>query len=361
MLGLHAWAACSACPEAIEGSVAKAGDRRKMRILALLCAVLLTLAVGFEVYSSPYPPTAWLDLLQSQPLLQKLGWAVIIVAPFGLLAAALWESARHDQQRKANEVWETRFRGVRKTVDEVDDAQKDVDRAANYLERSDPEEAMSAIQRRLIEAERTAHLQQSRNEKDGLLARVDMARAQQQVLREKLGETIEKRRLIEPLFIELQSSQDVLEKGLGGLKADDLNDRLQALMQSTERMKSRCEDIERMMATFVRLNGELDALKTRLAPLEDRQTGVKSLVNALHDIRDELTSTVERLDHDGDATLAERAAKFAESKQAFDERVAGLVEQFGKLDGINSDIRGLFAKLRGEVDAQLVNYKLSPK
>jgi DNA repair exonuclease SbcCD ATPase subunit len=258
-------------------------------------------------------------------------------------------------------VWETRFRGVRKAADELDDAQKDIDRATSNLERSDPEDALSALQRRLLEAERTTHLQQSRNEKEGLLARIEMARQQQQVLREKLGETIEKRRLIEPLFIELQNSQDVLEKGLTGLKADDLNDRLQAIMQSTERMKSRCEEIERMLATFVQLKGELDALKNRLAPLDDKQGGVKSLVNALHDIRDQLTSTIERLDQDGDATLAQRATKFAESRQAFEERVSGLLDQFAKLDGVNKDIRGLFTKLRGEVDAQLVTFNLGPK
>jgi chromosome segregation ATPase len=332
-----------------------------MRILVLVCGALLALAVAFEVYSSEYPPTALIELVQSQPLMQKLAWAVIIVMPFGLLAGALWESARLDQQRKANDVWETRFRGVRKAADELDDAQKDIDRATSNLERSDPEDALSTLQRRLIEAERTTHLQQSHNEKEGLLARIEMARRQQQVLREKLGETIEKRRLIEPLFIELQNSQDVLEKGLTGLKADDLNDRLQALMQSTERMKSRCEEIERMLATFVQLKGELDALKNRLAPLDDKQSGVKSLVNALHEIRDQLTSTIERLDHDGDATLAERATKFAESRQAFDERVSGLLDQFAKLDGVNKDIRGMFAKLRGEVDAQLVTFNLGPK
>jgi chromosome segregation ATPase len=341
--------------------MAKAGAPRNMRILVLVCGALLALAVAFEVYSSEYPPAALIELVQSQPLLQKLAWAVIIVTPFGLLAGALWESARLDQQRKANEVWETRFRGVRKAADELDDAQKDIDRATSNLERSDPEDALSALQRRLLEAERTTHLQQSRNEKEGLLARIEMARQQQQVLREKLGETIEKRRLIEPLFIELQNSQDVLEKSLTGLKADDLNDRLQALMQSTERMKSRCEEIERMLATFVQLKGELDALKNRLAPLDDKQSGVKSLLDALHDIRDQLTSTIERLDHDGDATLAERATKFAESRQAFDERVSGLIDQFAKLDGVNKDIRGLFAKLRGEVDAQLVTFNVGPK
>ena len=85
-----------------------------MRILVLACGALLALAAGFEVYSSEYPPTALIEFLQSQPLMQKLAWAVIIVTPFGLLAGALWESARLEQQRKANEVWETRFRGVRK-------------------------------------------------------------------------------------------------------------------------------------------------------------------------------------------------------------------------------------------------------
>jgi len=41
--------------------------------------------------------------------------------------------------------------------------------------------------------------------------------------------------------------------------------------------------------------------------------------------------------------------------------VSGLLDQFAKLDGVNKDIRGLFAKLRGEVDAQLVTFNLGPK
>jgi chromosome segregation ATPase len=332
-----------------------------MRIIILVCSILLILGVGFEVYSSDYSPGGLLALLQSQPLPQKLGWALIIVAPFGLFAAALWESARLDQQRKANEVWETRFRGVQKAVEELDDAEKDIDRATNKLERSDPEESMSMLQRRLLEAERSVHLQHSRNEKEGLLARIDLTRQQQQVLRERLGEAIEKRRMIEPLFVELQSSHDVIEKTLGGLKADDLNDRLQTLMQSTERMKNRCSEIERMMTMFVQLKGDLDSLKSRVAPLEDSQTGVKSVVNALHDVRDHLSLAIERLDHDGEQTLAERAARFAESKQTFDDRLHGLLEQFSKLDGINKDIRGLFARVRGEIDAQMVTYERHPQ
>jgi hypothetical protein len=48
-----------------------------------------------------------------------------------------------------------------------------------------------------------------------------------------------------------------------------------------------------------------------------------------------------RLDHDGDATLAERATKLAGSKQSCDVRVAGLLGEFTKLDGLNNEIRRL--------------------
>src|SRR5215472_6617385 len=148
------------------GTEAKRRSTATMPIVILACSILLALAVGYEVYASGYQVSGLIELVQGLPILQKLGWAVIVVAPFGLLTAALWESARHDQQRKANQVWETRFRGVRKSADELEDAQKDMDRATNYLERSDPEDAMSALQRRLLEAERKTHLQQIRNEKE---------------------------------------------------------------------------------------------------------------------------------------------------------------------------------------------------
>lgn len=332
-----------------------------MPFVILACSILLALGVGYEIYAAGYTVSALTALFATQSLSQKLGWTVIVAAPLGLLAAALWESARLDQQRKATEVWETRFRGVRKSVEELDEAARDIDRGSNYLERGDPEDAISALQRRLLEAERSTHLQQSRNEKEGLLARVDMVRQQQQALRERLGETIEKRRLIEPLFIELQTSQEVLEKSLASLKADDLNDRLQAMMQSTERMKSRCGDIEGMLTAFVRLQDELENLKARLLPLDDEQAGVKTVLSGLRDMHDLLGATIERLEHDGEASLAERTTKFAEARQAIDQRVSGLLEQFSRLDGINKDIRGLFAKLRGEVDARLLTYDLRPK
>jgi uncharacterized coiled-coil DUF342 family protein len=325
-----------------------------MRILVLISVVLLAVAVGFEIFSLN-SPSALLEALQSQQPLQKAAWGVIIVAPLVLLAATFWEAAQHDQQRKAAAILETRLRGAQKAVNELDDAQKDSDLAANYLARSDPEEAVTSLQRRLIEAERTVHLQQSRNETEGLLARVDQVRQQQQVIREKLGATIEKRRLIEPLFSELQNSQDELDRRFAGLKAEDLHDHLQSFTQAGERMKSRCDEIERSMTMFVQLKDEYDAIQSRLVPLDSRQTGVKSIVSALHDIRDQLSAAIARLDRDGDVKLADRMAEFTAAKKGFDERVNGLMEQFSQLDRVNKDIRALFDTLRGEINARALS------
>jgi chromosome segregation ATPase len=332
-----------------------------MRVLVVVAIVLLALAIGYEIVSAGYSAAGLLEELQALPPLQKLGWGVIIVAPLVLLGATFWEGARHDQQRKAAAVLETRLRGVQKAVNELDDAQKASDRAANYLERSDPEEAVSSLQRRLIEAERTAHVQQSRNETQGLLTRVEQVRQQQQSLRERLGATIEKRRLIEPLFVELQSAQDDLDRKFANLKADDLQERLQTFTQAVERMKARCGELDQSMAAFVRLKDEFNVLQSHLTPLDNRETGVRSVIDGLADVRDQINLTVERLDRDGEASLAGRTAEFTATKKALEGRVSSLIEQFSTLDQTNKEIRALFAKLRGEVDAKLVAYDLRPK
>jgi len=332
-----------------------------MRIVVLVFIALLAAAAGYELFSWGYSPTGLLDAFQAQTLLQKLAWAFIIVAPFVLIAATFWEAARHDQQRKAAAVLETRLRGVQKAVNDLDDAQKDIDHAANHLERSDPEDALSSLQRRLIEAERTTHLQQSRNETQGLLTRVEQMRQQQQSLRERVGATIEKRRLIEPLFVELQNGQDDLDRRFATLKADDLHDRLQTLTEAAEKMKTRCGAVEESVAAFVELKGGFQALQARLAPLDNQQTGVRSIINALQEVCDQLAVTIERLERDGEATLAGRASEFTEAKKAMEARVASLIDQFSTLDQVNRDIRVLFARLRGEVDAHFLSQNGGPK
>ena len=132
------------------------------------------------------------------------------------------------------------------------------------------------------------------------------------------------------------------------------------IRHAAERMKSRCGEIEESMAAFVRLKDEFEGLQSRIAPLDDTQSGVKIVINALADVRDHLNLTIERLDRDGEASLADRTAAFAETKKVLEGRVSGLIDQLSTLDQANKDIQALFSKLRGAVDAQLVTRDLQP-
>ena len=67
----------------------------------------------------------------------------------------------------------------------------------HHLARTDPENAIDAVQQRLGEAERAALVQQQRNEIGDLQSRVDGIRGQQQALKERLAPVLENRRAIE--------------------------------------------------------------------------------------------------------------------------------------------------------------------
>jgi hypothetical protein len=109
------------------------------------------------------------------------------------------------------------------------------------------------------------------------------------------------------------------------------------------------------MEALIQLKRALGVLQERLAPLEQNEHGgVKNLIKAVHDIRDQLVASVDRLDRDGEANLAERVTKLTESRQQLEERVSSLLGEFSKLDSIHKDINGLLAKLGNEIKTNLV-------
>ena len=87
------------------------------------------------------------------------------------------------------------------------------------LTRSDPEDAIAALQRRVSEAERFAQIQQSRNAITDLDTRVAAIRTQQQALKERLAPVLDTRRSIEQLFSELDGRQSDIERSLPKLPA----------------------------------------------------------------------------------------------------------------------------------------------
>ncbi len=80
---------------------------------------------------------------------------------------------------------------------EATKAQVDTEADVQQLTRSDPEDAIAALQRRVSEAERFAQIQQSRNAITDLDTRVAAIRTQQQALKERLAPVLDTRRSIE--------------------------------------------------------------------------------------------------------------------------------------------------------------------
>src|ERR1700726_2964983 len=176
-----------------------------------ICVVVFMLAVGFVIVSAGSDLAALLAALRAEPVLDKVAWAVIVLVPLVLLPSAVWLCDTLVRQRKGAQALELRLDGVRQGVKELAKSQIDAEAAVHHLARTDPEDAIGAVQQRLTEAEHLAQVQKSRNEVGDLQARVDDLRAQQQALRERLAPVLETRRSIEQYFTDLDSRQSDIE------------------------------------------------------------------------------------------------------------------------------------------------------
>ena len=69
----------------------------------------------------------------------------------------------------------------------------------------------------------------------------------------------------------MEQTISVLEKDENG---ETLDDRLRGLSEFINMTNSRCEQIERAMPRFFELEEKFGALQMRVAPLDDKETGV---------------------------------------------------------------------------------------
>jgi chromosome segregation ATPase len=328
-----------------------------MRIILIVCGVLWALAAGYEVLLAGPQPAAFFERIQAQSLPQKIAWFVILLAPATLIALSAWQTAKLSQERQTNDSLQTRLRGVRDAVNDLERSQKDSDSAAEYLTRTDPEDAIRSLQHRLSKSEETAHLQQCRNEAIDLLERIENLKTRQQTFRETLGDVVGKRREIEQKFTELRRNHDDIERMLDELEGEgsNLQDRLEELASSIDGAHPRFDEIERSMETLIHLKRGVGMLQARLATLEQNEHGgLRNLIKAVQELRDQLVANIDRLDRDGETSLATRVTKLAESRGQLEERVAGLLDEFSRLDSIHKDINGLLASLSKRLDASAV-------
>jgi chromosome segregation ATPase len=319
-----------------------------------ICIALFLLAVGIVVVTQGQDLAGLFNGFRAEPPLGKAAWVVIVVVPLVLLPSAVWLCDTLLRQGKAVDALELRLNGVRQDLKEAARSQVDADAAMHHLARTDPEEAISAVQLRLTEAERVAHVQQNRNEIGNLQSRVDAIRAQQQGLQERLAPVLDKRQSIERLFLELDTGQNDIERALAEIASGDdavaLDLRLKKLTEYVGLAHGRCDHIEHASKTIASLQKDYSELDARLAPFVAANDGIARRVKDLSEARDRLAAGIDSSQRTPEGTLAERLRSFSEEKQKLADNVSQLNVQFSKLATLRKDIDELFANLNHALD-----------
>lgn len=319
-----------------------------------ICAVLLVGAVGFILLTGGPEATVLFDAFRSQPLPFRAAWTVIAVVPVALLVCAAWLCSILVRQRRAAQALELRLNGVRGGVKALVGTQVDVEAAMHQLVRTDPEDAIGALQQRLTEAEHVAQVQQGRNEAGDLQSRVDYLRTQQQLLQDRLAPVLERRRSIERLFMELEGRQNDIARSLdeiaGGDDAVAVNLGLKDMMEFVRRGHERCDDIERAAKVMAGVKEDYAELRSRLDPFAAAADGVASRVKELREERDRLTAAIDSLQQTPEGPLAERVQRFADDKKALDGRLSELNVEFSRLATLRKELAGLFANFDRVLD-----------
>jgi uncharacterized coiled-coil DUF342 family protein len=320
---------------------------------------LLVLAVGFVLLTEGRETAVLFDAFRSQSFLLQAAWIVIVVVPLALLFCAVWLSYMLMQQSRAAQALGLRLDGVRDGVKELVKTQVDAEAAVHHLARTDPEDAMGAMQQRLTEAERFAQIQQGRNEASDLQSRVDYIRAQQQALKERLAPMLEKRRSIEQLFMELDGRQNDLDRTLDEIASGDdavaLDIGLKSMVEFVKRSHGRCDEVERAAGIITGLKEDYADLRARLAPFAAAEGGLTSRVSELRAAREALTADIDSLQHTPDGPLAERVQKFTDDRKALDGRLAQLNEEFSQLATLRKEISGLFTGFNHALDVLAID------
>ena len=319
-----------------------------------ISVALLALVVGVLLLAEGHELARVFEVFRAQPWLSQMAWVVIAIVAVALIFCVVWLGFVVARQRQSARALESRLDGVREGVKALGKAQAGADADMHNLARTDPEDAIAALRQRLTEAERFTLVQQSRSEAADLQSRVDQLRAQQQALKERLVPVLEKRRLVERLFMELEGNQNDVERTLNEIASGDaaiaLDVGLKDMAEFIRRSHGRCDDIEQAAKVAAGLKQDYAELHGRLVPFAATDTGVASRIKELRESRDRLTAEIDFLQATPEGPLAERVQKFADEKKVLDGRLAGLNDEFARLATLRQDVEGLFTAFDRALD-----------
>jgi chromosome segregation ATPase len=311
--------------------------------------VLFVLAVAFVVIAQGPEMAALIGAFRSEPLLHKIAWAVVVLVPLLMLPFAVWLWDRLVRQAQAASALELRLDGVRQGVKELSKKQGETDSGVQQLTRSDPEDAIAALKRRVSEAERFAEVQRQRNENKELNSQVNEIRIQQEGLKARLAPALDARRAIEQMFVDLDTRQRDIERTLAEIASGDdtvaLDVRVKNLTDFIRHSNGRCDHIEQASKTIATLNEACGELGTRLGPFVAADDGIVARLRQLKERCDQLTANIGALERLPEGALADRIQQLTDDRNRLDGGIADLGAHFVRLSGLRKDVMALFSGL----------------
>ncbi len=310
-----------------------------------VCVGLFVLAVGFVALTQGPQMADLIKVFRSEPALYQVAWGVIVLVPLLMLPFAVWLWDKLLRQRHAAKTLSLRLDGVRQGVQDLNDAQAEVEGSVEHLTLTDPEDAIAALKRRISEAERFAEIQRKRHEDKDLPTRVEAVRSLQQELRTRLAPVLDTRRSLEQVFLELDSQQSDIDRALSEIATGDdalaLDLRLKKLTEFVRQSNARCDQIELASKTVVALNESCADLRLRLGPMAAAEGGVTSQLRELSEKSEKLSAEIEAIEQTPEGHLSGRIQQLADSKKKLDEDIARLDAQFTQLTTLQKDVSSL--------------------
>jgi DNA repair exonuclease SbcCD ATPase subunit len=306
---------------------------------------LLAVVAVFASQAFGYNPGRILQLFWALPATQRTATGALLFMVLSFIAAALLQAHWISRQERSLKSLRDRLKGARHGAATAQMLQTGLDVTVQHLAASDPEEAISSLQKKLVDTEQRIVLQQGRNAAADIDERVEEIRLRQQALREMVGSVADERRAIEPAFTELADRQRQLDRSLIELEATDnkknVADRLKELDGDVSTIRARLNALRESFGTLNRFKDELGKSRAELEPLRAPDHGINALIAELRSSRDQLAGLLDELESSGNDALSSRVEALSVSKLELERRVARVDDCAHVLDSIRLDFEEL--------------------
>ena len=145
-----------------------------------------------------------------------------------------------------------------------------------------------------------------------------------------------------------------VERALVAAETDEqgrtVADGLDEIHGSAGRAQTRVASLQEALTRLGRLKGQLAACEADLAPLQAADGGIACIMGEVRSLRDRLNGALQRLESDGESTLAVHVGHFQQHKLDSEQRIAALKTTFAQLESMRADIGALFAGLNAALN-----------